>query len=480
MFSGGIEMYYILEDGIKLKKWASGWACAVSEKAKNPFPLRPKDYALLKSCDGLTELSESDALRAWEAMGVIRKCQKGEACLAEGQIKEFPNKLNCVLDWTITDRCNFNCLHCFHAADNTTQKNEFTREEAFRLLAEAEACGVSQVELTGGEPTIYPYFRDVVQEIHDRGMRLGCVVTNGSMMDEDLAAFIKKLHPDALIAISFDGIGVHDWLRQHKGSEESAKRAIRNCVDAGLKVVSNMNVNRKNKDVLFDSVKMLSDMGVDHLRIIKTTEVPRWALNAEDFSMTPEEYYDYGIEFAKQYRDSGLTLPVRLWQVLALNGREKIYHIVPVKASHSTFCEYEMTCPDMLKKLSVQPNGEIIPCAPMAGILSSRNIHLGNVKQGGLQKLLSEGPLYDQVTYTVKDKQQANPKCSGCRYFTYCQGGCPAVGLLLNGSPLGTDDFKCLFFQKGYYKKYSEAMSGWKNLLPLTEEEERELSGEIL
>ena len=194
--------------------------------------------------------------------------------------------------------------------------------------------------------------------------------------------------------------------------------------------------------------------------------------------MTPEEYYDYSIEFAKWYRDSGMTIPVRLWQVLALNGREQIYHVVPVKASQSTYCEYEMTCPDMLKKLSVQPNGEIIPCAPMAGILSSRNIHLGNVKQEGLAKLLSEGPLYDQVTYTVKDKRQANPKCAGCRYFTYCQGGCPAVGLLFNGSPLGTDDYKCLFFEKGYYRKISEVMKGWKNLLPLTEAEEKLLSGE--
>lgn len=471
-------MYYILEDGIKLKKWASGWGCCVTAETRHPFPLRPKDYALLKSCNGMTDLPRSDALAAWEAMGVVRQCQKGEACLAEGQIREYPNKLTSVLDWTITDRCNYNCLHCFHAADNTTQKNEFSREEAFRLLEEAEACGISQIELTGGEPTLYPYFREVVQEVHDRGMRLGCVVTNGSLMTEELAAFIKELHPNALIAISFDGIGIHDWLRQKKGSEESAKQAIRICVAAGLKVVSNMNVNRRNKDVLFDSVKMLSDLGMDHIRIIKTTETPRWALNAEDDSMTPEEYFDFAIEFAKRYRESGLTMPVRFWQALALDGRNKVYHIVPVKASGSTFCEYEMTCPDMLKRLSVQPNGDIIPCAPMAGILTSRDIHLGNVKQLGLQKMLSEGPLYEQVTYTVKDKRQANPKCANCQYFTYCQGGCPALGLLFNGGPLGTDDYKCLFFEKGYFRKMSEAMEGWKHLIPLTEAEERLLSGE--
>ena len=118
-------MYYILEDGIKLKKWASGWGCCVTAETRHPFPLRPKDYALLKSCNGMTDLPRSDALAAWEAMGVVRQCQKGEACLAEGQIREYPNKLTSVLDWTITDRCNYNCLHCFHAADNTTQKNEF-------------------------------------------------------------------------------------------------------------------------------------------------------------------------------------------------------------------------------------------------------------------------------------------------------------------------------------------------------------------
>jgi hypothetical protein len=53
------------------------------------------------------------------------------------------------------------------------------------------------------------------------------------------------------------------------------------------------------------------------------------------------------------------------------------------------------------------------------------------------------------------------------------------VGLLFNGSPLGTDDYKCIFFEKGYYKKISEALNGWRNLLPLSEEETRELTGEI-
>ena len=120
------------------------------------------------------------------------------------------------------------------------------------------------------------------------------------------------MHPYTEVMYSFDGIGFHDWLRQHPGAEEQALKAVRLCKQAGLNVAINMNVNRKNRDVLFDSVKMLSELGADKIRLIKTTEAPRWQLNAADFSLTPEEYYDFSIDFAGWYRDSGLTLPVTI------------------------------------------------------------------------------------------------------------------------------------------------------------------------
>ena len=387
---------------------------------------------------------------------------------------EYPNKLSCVIDWTITERCNYNCLHCFHAADNNVHREEFSREEALRLLEEAEACGVSAIRLTGGEPTLYPYFREIVEEIRKRGMRLKTLITNGSLMDDELAAFIKSLHPKAQIMLSFDGIGTHDWLRQHQDSEESVRRAIRASKNAGLNVKINMNVNRRSRSVICDSVKMLAKLGVDELRIIKTTEAPRWQLNAADASLTPEEYYDFSIDFAKWYSGSGLTLPVTIWQSLYLRGRDKAYHILPVKSSRCGYRKDTYICPAMLRKISVQANGEIIPCAPLAGLFSLNGIHMGNVKREGLQKLFTEGTLYEQVTQTVRDKRLANAKCAACRYFINCQGGCPALSIMLGDSLLSSDGYKCIFFEKGYYKKYTDALSGWKNLVPLSDEEMNE------
>lgn len=90
-------MYYILENNIRVKKWMSGGASYSIEGKTKQFPLKPEEYALIKCCDGLTELPESNTLYVLEALGVIRRCQKGETELVPGQIREYPNKLSCVM-----------------------------------------------------------------------------------------------------------------------------------------------------------------------------------------------------------------------------------------------------------------------------------------------------------------------------------------------------------------------------------------------
>lgn len=457
-------MVYILEDNIRVQKWQIGPARCVVEGKPKGFLLTPEEYALLQLCDGRTELQPCNALYLMEAMGAIRRCQKGETVLKPGQIREYPNKLVCTIDWTITERCNYNCLHCFHAADNERHREEFTREEAFRFLEEAQACGVPAIRLTGGEPTLYPYFREIVTEIRNCGMALKTLITNGAQLDEELVGFLKSLHPRAQIMLSFDGIGTHDWLRQHAGSEESVKQAIRVSKAAGFSVKINMNVNRKSRPVITDSVKMLTDMGVNEIRLIKTTEAPRWQLNAEENSLSPEEYYDFSLDFAVWYRGSGLTLPVTIWQSLYLRGKDKVYHILPIKSAACDYREDAYICIAMLKKLSVQANGDLIPCAPMAGFFTSRDIHVGNVKRESLQTLLSEGPLFKMVTQTAKDKRLANPKCATCKHFRNCQGGCPALSINYGDSLLSPDIYKCVFFEKGYDRKYREALEGWTGI----------------
>ena len=52
------------------------------------------------------------------------------------------------------------------------------------------------------------------------------------------------------------------------------------------------NMNRRNRDSMLKTAERLDGMGVAEMRIIRTTEAPRWVQNAGDACLTFEEYYD--------------------------------------------------------------------------------------------------------------------------------------------------------------------------------------------
>lgn len=460
-------MYYILDKNLLIRKWRGSPPWYWYRSSPKRYRLSPDEYELLIKCDGKKEIEPGFMADKLEICGMIRPCDPGTETLLPGQFIEYDNYYVDNIDWNITDICNYNCLHCFHAADNSMNRFAFTREEAMRFLDEMAECGLKGVRLTGGEPTLHPNFREILEGIRERDLRLRTLITNGSRLDEELVSFIKAVHPYTQVMISFDGIGFHDWLRQHPGAEEQALKAVRLCKQAGLNVAINSNVNRKNRDVLFDSVKMLAELGADTIRLIKTTEAPRWQLNAADDSLTIEEYYDFTLDFAEKYKTSGLAVPVRIWQSLYLNPERKTFSCYPVKTKTCNYREDFPICTAMHQKPSVLANGEIVPCAPLAGLYELRNIPKENVKKDGLKKVLTEGSFVSSLTLTVGQKLRENPKCGSCAYAKNCHGGCPAISILYHGSFLGEDDYKCSFFNGGYYEKFCRAMDGWKNMNPL-------------
>ena len=461
---GNTARYYLPEEGIYLEKWKQGRPCATAAGKRNPIPLDPDEMALLEQCDGMTPIEPSLLTDRLEAMRIIRRCGRGTAPATPIRIIEHPNYYVRQIDWAVTDRCNYNCRHCFHAVDNTTHRNEFSLEEAMRFLDEVRECGIRALRLTGGEPTLHPRFREIVTGMRERGLFLNTLVTNGSRITPEFLAFLKERHPEVIILLSFDGIGWHDWMRQHPGSEEKTLEAIRLSREAGLKVYINANVHRKNADGMFATVEKLVSLGADRIRIIRTSESPRWELNKENDTLLPEEYYDFSMRFARQYRDSGLRVPVTIWQSLYLNGERKTFSILPVKAPAACFTGKERICSAMMIKPSVQANGDVVPCSPMAGLFEFLGVHLGNVHERSLKDLLTEGAFAQMITATAGEKMEKNPECAACRYFKECQGGCPALSFVSGGSVFSSDRYKCAFFRNGYAEKYRRLMEEWKEI----------------
>ncbi len=239
------------------------------------------------------------------------------------------------------------------------------------------------------------------------------------------------------------------------------------CIENGLQVVSNTQVNRKNVHTIMPTARLLNDIGVRGMRIIRTTEAPRWEENAANSCLDLDEYYQAMLDFAVEYSRSGMAMEVETWQYIGLLPGQRSYYLKPVKFASGERPSKRYCCNCTRTMVAITSEGEVMPCNQMSGYFLKNGMSMGNVHQTPLRDLLGDGTYESAANMTVRDL--GNSKCRTCEHLGYCGGGCRALGLLYSGrqdiSGLTCKDVtKCRFFEGGWYQRIVQALSGWTNL----------------
>lgn len=463
-----VLMKYILNPNIALRSWRLVPYAYYIRHSRDAVGLSREQFEILSRCDGEQELQESELLRILVGSGMARPVTGGEKMTEWQKPKFCDNRYFPSMSWMITGKCNYNCLHCFNAADNAPLMSEFTSEEAEKLIEEAEICGINAVTITGGEPMLHKNFFDIIERIYKHGMYVRELNTNGFFIDDGALTRLKAIDDGIKIKISFDGIGHHDWLRNRKGAEENALRAIRLCREHGFFTQVQTNVHRKNLDTLLQTAETMDSMGVEHMRIIRTTEAPRWIKNADGATLGIGEYYDTMFDFLRSYIKEKHKMSIDIWQVAQVYPDIRSYRARPVECSKGEYRDSIPVCRGNRGMVSVDANGDVVPCHQLSGYYASHGLHIGNVKKDGLKPILQSGSYIDEVCATLGKLKTHNETCASCKYFRYCAGGCRAIALAFTNDKFGVDPSKCIFFKNGYYEKLTGTMGDWRNLSPIS------------
>ena len=401
---------------------------------------------------------------------MIREAGAGETVSQWSRPRYCDNRYFPALNLMLTGKCNYNCLHCFNAADNDPLMSEFSFEEALSLLDEANLCGINAFTITGGEPMLYRNFFEIIEGIYERGMYVEELNTNGSLLNQEALDRFKDIDCYPLIKISFDGTGHHDWLRNRAGAEADALRAIKLCVENGFRVKVQTNVHRKNLESMMPTALLMEKLGVAELRIIRTTEAPRWVQNGGEYTLNLSEYFDAMLDLVSEYKEKIKNMSLDIWQFAGLFPQIRSFRMRPVECAEGEYRDSIPVCRGNRGMVAVGADGSVYPCHQLSGEYERRNEHLGNVKTEGLQSLLRESRYLSEVCTTVGALKSVNSRCASCRHFRYCAGGCRAVALVLTDDKLGCDPSKCMFFESGYHRRITEIMGEWRNLAPVSEE----------
>ncbi len=178
--------------------------------------------------------------------------------------------------------CNLCCRHCWitptfvhgKPVPGDCLKFEWLKD----AVAEAKPMGLSAVKLTGGEPTLHPEFRKVVDFLTAEGLDLS-METNATLIDRDLALHLRKHTRLTRVAVSLDSPdpGQHDRFRGVPGAHADAVRGIGHLVAAGIRPQIIMSVFRDNLDRLEALIEFAIRLGARSVKFNPVTPSGRGA-----------------------------------------------------------------------------------------------------------------------------------------------------------------------------------------------------------
>ena len=141
----------------------------------------------------------------------------------------------------LTNRCNLTCPVCFanaNAAGYLYEPDFETVRKMLQALRNQRPVAGRIVQFSGGEPTIYPRFLDVLRMAGEMGFSHTQVATNGIKFTSlEFAEQCKEAGLHTLY-LQFDGV-CDDVYRRTRGESlwEKKLRCIENVKKAGLKIV---------------------------------------------------------------------------------------------------------------------------------------------------------------------------------------------------------------------------------------------------
>jgi MoaA/NifB/PqqE/SkfB family radical SAM enzyme len=111
------------------------------------------------------------------------------------------------LIFELTNICNLHCSYCLRDEDALyhTRAEFFSLELFDRIIKEArEAMGITHVMFTGGETTLHPKFREVIETVGAHGLKCS-FVTNGWHFERVWPAISANRNVVTHVAFSLDG-----------------------------------------------------------------------------------------------------------------------------------------------------------------------------------------------------------------------------------------------------------------------------------
>lgn len=353
-------------------------------------------------------------------------------------INYLPNPKSFILQWHITERCNWQCKHCYQGKNYI--KDELGTEQLFNILEQyvflIKKWNIPKqkatLNITGGEPFMRKDFFKFLPEVHKKSnlFRWG-LLSNGSFITQSVVEELKSYGID-YYQVSLEGLEECNDEIRGKGSYKKVLRAIRILSNQGVHTNVSLTLTKKNIQQIPELCEILYNAGVFRINTRRLIPLGTGS-QLKDELLEPlelKEYYLKTSEMNRTFEKQGKRFNIYIGCESSIFNDKKDNELPKYDCGIYSG-----------RMFTVMPNGDILPCRRLP-------IKVGNA----MEKSLFEVWNSSNKLWELRNLNNAHPFCKNCNNFHQCFGGAKCVTYTHSGK-LFVPDVQCW----KYYKKLEDS-----------------------
>lgn len=203
----------------------------------------------------------------------------------------FDNSYPSVVSLELTNQCNLKCQHCYGNFGYAKQKVEVSLVDLKNLLNSLHQIGVTTIELTGGDPSVYPFTSEAIDLAFESGVTNITYLSNGLLLSDKVFNSLEKYKNNVLVQIDLHSLddAYCKWFTGTANTVKIIKSNIEKLIDADISVFVAMIVTPKNINHIIDVAEWAHSVGASQLGISPVVELGRAYGKNADLLLTSEE-----------------------------------------------------------------------------------------------------------------------------------------------------------------------------------------------
>lgn len=323
---------------------------------------------------------------------------------------KFPLKV----EYEITSRCNFNCIHCMSKTNRNG--NELSYTEIRELIDQLVDENTVEMQFTGGEPFIREDLVEHIRYANEKGLKV-LVSSNGSLITDSISKELAKCSK-CTVEISIDGPEeIHNKIRGNNNAYHLAIRGIKTLKKFNNRVMIESVINNINIKHIPYVYNLAQELGVYRYIIHNTRFLGNAKNNIEKLYPIKEELEAVQRFIEEKRKETKMQLQS---PYLPIYNYSKLVGQVGKRRYFG--------CGASIYKCGIKEDGTIVPCLLFDE--GTKNIRNTTIREAW------NSQYFKAIRELINLRSEG---CDNCESRDICNKGCCLVSLDNSGSFLGED-----------------------------------------